>query len=191
LLHGADFAKGSRFAPGGGSGDITRLRSVGNRVLNGLVNLSFGTRYTDLCYGFNAFWRTCLPHISLEAGEHQSTTRWGDGFEVETLINIRVARAGLRVFEVPSYERPRLHGASNLRAFSDGLRVLRTVAIERRLGTARVDPGSSPTSASTMIPNVIHIDGSPRAYGGEQIHLDPAHRFAEVAGGTHDLEGVS
>jgi hypothetical protein len=35
------------------------------------------------------------------------------------------------VTEVASYELNRLHGVSNLNAFSDGLRVLRTIAIER------------------------------------------------------------
>ncbi len=57
--------------------------------------------------------------------------QWGDGFEIETIINVRVARAGLRMTEVPSFERPRLHGESNLNAVRDGLRVLRTIARER------------------------------------------------------------
>ena len=56
---------------------------------------------------------------------------WGDGFEVETLINIRVAQAGLKVAEVASYEHPRIHGVSNLNAASDGWRVLRTILVER------------------------------------------------------------
>jgi hypothetical protein len=62
---------------------------------------------------------------------------WGDGFEVETLINVRITKAGLRVAEVPSFERNRYYGASNLNAFSDGLRVLRTIETERRRGSSR------------------------------------------------------
>ena len=114
LRSGADFAKGTRFAPGGGSADITTLRKSGNMALVTLVNKLFRTSYTDLCYGFNAFWVRCLPSLDVDC----------DGFEVETLINIRAARAGFRV-EVPSFERGRLHGVSNLNAWSDGLRVLR------------------------------------------------------------------
>jgi glycosyltransferase involved in cell wall biosynthesis len=57
LLDGADFAKGSRFAPGGGSSDLTRLRTLGNRLLMAMVNRAYGTAYTDLCYGFNVFWQ--------------------------------------------------------------------------------------------------------------------------------------
>ena len=59
---------------------------------------------------------------------------WGDGFEVETLINVRVAKAGLKIEEVPSFESVRIHGTSNLNAVSDGLRVLKTIATERRVG---------------------------------------------------------
>src|SRR3712207_4351289 len=65
LISGADFAKGSRFRPGGRSDDITGLRRLGNRGLNGLVNLLFHTRFTDLCYGYNAFWRRVLPSLHL------------------------------------------------------------------------------------------------------------------------------
>ena len=141
LKEGADFAKGSRFMPGAGSSDISRLRQAGNYWLNKIVNLLYGTRYTDLCYGYNAFRRECLSVLSLEPGEVQvvgeESMLWGDGFEVETLINVRVAKAGLRVAEVPSFERSRYHGASNLNAFSDGMRVLRTIQAERKRGTRR------------------------------------------------------
>jgi glycosyltransferase involved in cell wall biosynthesis len=136
LLAGADFAKGSRFAPGGGSSDITRLRRLGNRGLSGLVNRLYGTRYTDLCYGFNAFWRRHMRVLDLDPASPPSTDGdgrlWGDGFEVETLIHVRVAGAGLVVAEVPSYEHQRQHGVSNLSARRDGMRVLRTILTERR-----------------------------------------------------------
>ena len=71
LKQGADFAKGSRFMPGAGSSDISRLRQVGNYFLNKIVNLIYGTRYTDLCYGYNAFRRECLSVMDLEVGRRQ------------------------------------------------------------------------------------------------------------------------
>jgi glycosyltransferase involved in cell wall biosynthesis len=138
LTDGADFAKGTRFVPGGGSSDITRLRALGNRTLSAFVNLCYGTRYTDLCYGFNAFWRRHVPVLGLDPITVASAgdgLLWGDGFEVETLIHVRVADAGLVVTEVPSFEHSRIHGVSNLSAFSDGLRVLRTILTERRRST--------------------------------------------------------
>src|SRR5580704_5457577 len=67
LLAGADFAKGSRFLDGGGSSDITRLRSFGNSLLTGFFNMRYGRNYTDLCYGFNVFWRRHAHVIGLDA----------------------------------------------------------------------------------------------------------------------------
>ena len=121
LDQGAQFAKGTRFAQGGGSQDITRMRRTGNAVLTRLVNLLFRTKYSDLCYGYNAFLADCLPHLRIDC----------NGFEVETLINIRLAKARLRVTEVPSFEHARISGRSNLNAVRDGWRVLRTIVSER------------------------------------------------------------
>lgn len=136
LLNGADFAKGTRFAKGGGSNDITRLRRLGNKMLSTLVNIRYRTRYSDLCYGFNVFWRRHLHVLRLDATGPRSSKGdgqlWGDGFEIEAMIHVRVAAAGLVVAEVPSFEYPRIHGASNLNAFSDGLRVLRVILGEPR-----------------------------------------------------------
>jgi glycosyltransferase involved in cell wall biosynthesis len=131
LVAGADFAKGTRFAKGGGSDDITRLRRVGNWFLNAIVNVLFGTRYSDLCYGYNAFWTHCLPVLDLETGDAADAMHWGDGFEIETVINARIARAGLEIREVASFEHTRVHGVSNLNAVTDGLRVLKAICIER------------------------------------------------------------
>jgi glycosyltransferase involved in cell wall biosynthesis len=77
LVEGADVAKGSRFVADGGSSDITPLRRV--------VNALYGTGYTDLCYGYNAFWSGCLPLLGLDPGRpldgDDGRTLWGDGFE--------------------------------------------------------------------------------------------------------------
>lgn len=137
LVAGADFAKGSRFANGGGTDDMTRVRKLGNRLLTAAVNVKFGARYTDLCYGYNAFWRRCLPEIKLDCS----------GFEIETLMNIRVQRAGLRVQEIPSREHARIHGTSNLRTVRDGLRVLRVILHEHgpgRRASARTRRNAGP-----------------------------------------------
>jgi glycosyltransferase involved in cell wall biosynthesis len=121
LLAGADFAKGSRFLAGGGSDDITLLRRAGNWALAKTVSSMWKVNYSDLCYGYNAFWRRCLPFVAPDCR----------GFEVETLMNIRAARAELVIHEVPSYEYERRHGMSNLSAHRDGIRVLRTILAER------------------------------------------------------------
>ncbi len=209
LVANADYAKGSRFAPGGGSSDITRFRGAGNHVLNALTGLIHRTSFTDLCYGFNAFWRRILPVLGLEVGE--GTARcWGDGFEVETLINIRVHSAGLKVTEVPSFEGVRLHGSSNLRAFADGWRVLSIIARESRAlrkashGSALAQlleepitttvPGSASHEDDRLMPTLPHkslmapIKGEPHLAEMD----DPLERLAaelEKAADLADLPG--
>jgi glycosyltransferase involved in cell wall biosynthesis len=135
LVDGADVAKGTRYARGGGSEDITHFRSAGNHGLNAVTNVLLGSRYTDLCYGYNAFWRRLVPQLGLP--DHRPTADpadkmiWGDGFEIETVLNCRFFLGGHRIVEVPSVELSRIYGESNLNAVSDGFRVLRTILAER------------------------------------------------------------
>ena len=121
LMSGHDFAKGSRFKKGGGSHDITLLRRAGNYGLIKLVNILFQTRFSDLCYGYNAFWKHCLDFVQIDS----------DGFEIETLLNIRMHKARLKIIEIPSFEYRRLYGMSKLRIFKDGWRVFKTILRER------------------------------------------------------------
>ena len=121
LVNGSDFAKGSRNIQGGGSHDLTRLRRLGNFGLRTLVNMLFGTKFSDLCYGYNAFWNYCLDRVEIDC----------DGFEVETLLNIRMHKANFKIVEVPSFEKPRVYGLSNLNTFHDGWRILQTILKER------------------------------------------------------------
>ena len=141
LEAGADFAKGSRFLEGGGSADITPTRQLGNAILSGTANALHGTNFTDLCYGYNAFWSRCLPFISLDV----------PGFEVETLINLRIAGAGMKITEVPSYEADRISGQSNLKTFRDGFRVLGTIFSEarRRRTIQTASPGAQRRQETT------------------------------------------
>jgi glycosyltransferase involved in cell wall biosynthesis len=136
LVAGADFAKGSRFSGSGRSDDITGVRRCGNRILNMLVNCMFRTQFTDLCYGYNAFWAHHLDALQINC----------TGFEIETLMNIRAAKVGLKIHEIPSHERRRIFGTSNLRAFRDGWRILKVIMRERFSDLEERDPsGLAPT----------------------------------------------
>lgn len=121
LCAGFDFAKGSRFLQGGGTADMPLHRQLGNQSFVRLVQLLFGGRYSDLCYGYNAFWRRVLPQLELDC----------EGFEVETMMNVRALRAKLRVIEVPSFEAKRVYGEGRLKTIPDGWRVLKTIISER------------------------------------------------------------
>lgn len=122
LMAGADYVKGSRYLPGGGSADLTHVRRMGNLGLTLAVRVVHGVHFSDLCYGFNAFWRDVLPMLALESS----------GFEIETEMNLRAHITGLRVTEVPSVEAARIYGTSNLHAVRDGFRVLGQILRERR-----------------------------------------------------------
>jgi glycosyltransferase involved in cell wall biosynthesis len=150
LRDGAAFAKGTRFKLGGRSLDITVARRLGNLLLNTTVNVLFRTRFSDLCYGYNAFWRGALPVLDLPSpalpAPADGSKLWGDGFEIETLINIRVARYfRSAVREVASVEKERIFGASNLNAVRDGIRVMRTIFSERFTRSATPVPAGIDT----------------------------------------------
>ncbi|MBF4160864.1 hypothetical protein [Nocardioides acrostichi] len=122
------------------------MRAWGNRMLTRAFNLAFDEEITDLCYGYNALWLDQLPLLDLpDAGRQRRRScgcppstasgdepemRFGDGFEIETLLCCRFSQADAEIVEVPAHEYDRMHGESNLSAVSDGLRVLDTLVRE-------------------------------------------------------------
>jgi glycosyltransferase involved in cell wall biosynthesis len=163
VVNGAHYVKGSRALTGGGSDDLTLLRRLGNRTLNGLVNALYGTGFTDLCYGFNAIRREDVSALGLPPVDGDEPM-WGDGFEIETLLTLRALRADLVICEVPSYERRRRHGASNLHPIRDGGRVLRTIMREWR--HRRLEPVPVPEDAVPVPRAVISL-----VSGGGDVRL--------------------
>jgi hypothetical protein len=121
LMQGADMVKGSRFAPGGGTTDMPRLRKLGNGGFVVTSNILFGTKFTDLCYGNHAFWRHCLDDLELDSSP---------GFEIDTALYLQAVRNNLHIVEVPSFEGDRFYGYGKLETFTDGLRILRTIGEE-------------------------------------------------------------
>jgi glycosyltransferase involved in cell wall biosynthesis len=121
LMAGADLVKGSRTIQGAGSVDISWFRSLGNRVLTLIVRLLYGCAFSDLCYGYIAFWSRHVNRLACDR----------DGFEIETLINVRALKNNLKIAEVASFESSRIHGLSNLRAIPDGFSILTTILRER------------------------------------------------------------
>jgi glycosyltransferase involved in cell wall biosynthesis len=139
LREGGELVKGSRFMPDGGTTDMTFIRKAGNATLCGLVNVLYGCRFTDLCYGFCGFRRAALAELGLSS----------DGFEIETEIVVRSVRARLRIAEVPSFESPRRHGDSNLSAWRDGRRILRTLLHERVGDVVAAEPRTGTEGAAS------------------------------------------
>jgi glycosyltransferase involved in cell wall biosynthesis len=114
---GYDVCMGSRFLTGGGSEDMPAVRKFGNKVFVTLVNLFYGSHYSDLCYGYRSFARGVSKRLNLQEA----------GFGIETEISIKVQKRHLKVLEVPSYEKLRASGEGKLQSFSDGLIILRAI----------------------------------------------------------------
>jgi glycosyltransferase involved in cell wall biosynthesis len=110
LLNGYDFVKGSRFL--GISPNMPLHRKFGNKMLVALTNLLFNTNYTDVCCGYNAFWKRCLDKIELL--DH--------GFNYEPVLCIKIKKAGLRVTEVACRDTGRISGTSKLPMLTQGLK---------------------------------------------------------------------
>lgn len=121
LTQGFDFAKGSRFLPGVRTEDMPRHRLFGNWVFTTLTNILFGSKYTDITYGFNAFWREKVRNITVHS----------DGFEEVVEWNINIHRQRLKVKEIAVDEYERIDGEGKLRSFHDGARILKTILRER------------------------------------------------------------
>lgn len=139
LLAGADLVKGSRFLQGGGTADMSYFRYLGNWCFVRMVRIFFGCKFSDLNYGYIAMWRRLVPELQLD----------GDGFEIETMMNVRALKLGLKVAEVPSFEDKRIHGTSNLRTIPDGWRVLMTI-LRERIGVAS-NGKTAPASRSDAV----------------------------------------
>ena len=162
LLLGADFAKGSRFINGGGTADMEWYRQLGNWGFVVLARLGFGCQFSDLCYGYNAFWRHALSAMNLQA----------NGFEIETEMNLRAHTSGLSVVEIPSFEDPRIYGTSNLNTFADGWRVLKTMFSEwSRTGLKNSSP---------VYPAGIVKGRSPRNLRSAWLELHPNISVSEL-----------
>ena len=115
---GFEFVTGSRYL-GGGDAHITLLhRYFGNPALTRILNLLFGTRYTDVYCGFRAFPRSTYERIRPVS----------PGMEFNLELAINAGLAGLRAKEIPIVLAPR-KGESKLRTFRDGWRSLRMMLL--------------------------------------------------------------
>jgi hypothetical protein len=163
LVSGAEMAHGSRFRDGGDDLGGRRVDRFGNAVLRWIVNLLFGTSFTDVGYGYNAYWRALLPALDLPPVEPSRSRRglrhWGDGAEIEPMLNLRTAAQGLRVVEVASIGYPPINGARERRRLARTLRALRTAFLEyarwRRFGP-RPDPAGGALPSTTARAGARH-----------------------------------
>ena len=122
LLQGYDFVKGSRFRSGLLRG-LPLHRTAGNLFLASVFNTLFLTRYTDICSGYNAFWKEGIRNAGLPTE--------GD-FAAEPVMHARARKGGLRVKEVGHQDAGRIAGKAKVPLWAKhGLWVLKTIVQER------------------------------------------------------------
>lgn len=115
---GYEFVTGSRYARGGDENIVFLHRYLGNPALTLILNILFGTKYTDVYCGYRAF--------SKEAYERIAPVSPGMEFNLELAINAHLAK--LKIDEIPIKLAPR-KGESKLNTFSDGWRSLRMMLL--------------------------------------------------------------
>lgn len=127
-----DFVIGSRTRGKAAAGSMGWHQRIAGRILGGAVGLLYGTSYTDMC-AFRAIRRDVL----LALGMREMTYGWN------LEMQMRGARAGVRVLEVPVDNRRRIGGKSKVAgtlggSLKAGGRIISTFA---RLA---LHPGSPP-----------------------------------------------
>jgi len=120
LMEGYDVAKGTRLADGRPR-NMTLLRWIGNKILTCSANVLFHARYTDICSGYNAFWKTVFLSLKLDSR----------GFEMEQQMIAGATRAGFKVVEVQHLDRGRMEEKSKVRNWKQGLLDLWIIIRER------------------------------------------------------------
>jgi glycosyltransferase involved in cell wall biosynthesis len=137
-----DFVIGSRTRGQRESGSMNFQQIVSGRIAGLILRLLYGTRYTDMC-PFRAIRRDALGRL----GMRESTYGWN----IE--MQMRAARAGLRILEVPVNHRCRIGGQSKVSGtlrgtFVAGARIIATlmrIAAEKRPQMNTDEPRCSKT----------------------------------------------
>ncbi|MBI3552682.1 MAG: glycosyltransferase family 2 protein [Elusimicrobia bacterium] len=122
LEEGYDMVIASRYTGGAKSEDDSPLTRFGNFMFTAMINLLYGTRYTDSLVIFRAYTRSLLERGGLlERDLDQCVT---------ALLDIRCAKIKARCADVPGDEPARLSGVSKMNPLLDGLRVLAVILKE-------------------------------------------------------------
>jgi glycosyltransferase involved in cell wall biosynthesis len=95
------------------------FHNFGNTLVRGLINKLFHANVKDIMTGYRAFSRPFVKHFPVLS----------QGFEIETEMTIHALDKNFHICEVPVQYRDRPEGSvSKLNTYSDGLKVLMTIA---------------------------------------------------------------
>lgn len=135
----ADVVYGTRFLGGGPHRVLFFWHSVGNKLLTLLSNMVTNLNLSDVWTCYKAFKREVLQTIPLRE----------DRFGIEQEITVKVARMGLRVYEVPISYHGRTYAEGKKITWRDGLRGIWAII---RYGMLSAEPRASPAGRSVEEP---------------------------------------
>ncbi|MFA5268009.1 MAG: glycosyltransferase [Methanoregula sp.] len=149
LKNGADLVIGSRFKGTIQPGSMTPLhRYIGNPLLTWMVNLIFGTRFSDTHSGFRAITKEGLDRLNLKSG----------GMEFASEMLIMASKENLRIEEVPINYYPR-KTPSKLHSFADGWRHIRFVLLMKPLPFIAI-PGIIFAAIGFLLMSFFYLKGN-------------------------------
>jgi glycosyltransferase involved in cell wall biosynthesis len=116
----ADMTVGDRLSNGTyGQENDRAFHGLGNNLVRFLIRAIYGFRFKDVMTGYRAFNRVFARTIPVLS----------PSFEIETELSIHAVDKRWRIREIPINYRDRPEGSeSKLNTFSDGFKVLRTIA---------------------------------------------------------------
>lgn len=115
----ADLAVGDRLSSTYFSENKRPFHNVGNVLVRKLINLIFGAKLNDIMTGARAFSRDFVKSYPVLS----------KGFEIETEMTIFALDNNFKIVEEPIEYRDRPDGSeSKLNTYSDGFKVLKTIA---------------------------------------------------------------
>ena len=117
----ADMVVGDRISSSAYDQQNTRpFHSSGNKLVRALINLLFGAKCSDILSGYRAFSRCFVDNFPTIS----------EGFEIETELTLHTLDRKFEFVEVPVEYVERPDGSeSKLNTFSDGFRIIKTIAM--------------------------------------------------------------
>lgn len=119
LNKGVDMVIGDRLSSTYFTENKRPFHNLGNRMVRGLINKFFKSNVKDIMTGYRAFSRVFVKSFPVLS----------KGFEIETEMTIHALDKNFLLEEIPVTYRDRPEGSeSKLNTFSDGFKVLKTIA---------------------------------------------------------------
>ena len=119
LNKGVDMVIGDRLSSTYFTENKRPFHNMGNRTVRFFINKLFGNEVKDIMTGYRAFSRMFVKSFPVLS----------KGFEIETEMTIHAVDKNFLLEEIPVVYRDRPEGSdSKLNTFSDGMKVLKTIA---------------------------------------------------------------